>query len=144
LGMLVDDAVVIVEAIYYRLRRGDPPLASVTQGVGEVGLPVLASVATTIAAFLPLMLLSGILGKFMFIVPFVVTVGLLVSLLEAFWILPVHVLALGALPAGERGRVQALRERLTHGLRLRYARALVAVLRRPRQALLALLLVMAA
>lgn len=144
LGMLVDDAVVIVEAIYYRLQRGDPPLEAVTEGVGEVGLPVLASVATTIAAFLPLMLLSGILGKFMFIVPFVVTVGLLVSLFEAFWILPVHVLALGTPPAGERGRMQAWRERLTHGLRLRYARALVEVLRRPRRALLALLLVMAA
>ena len=144
LGMLVDDAVVIVEAIYYRLQRGDPPLQAVTEGVGEVGLPVLASVATTIAAFLPLMLLSGILGKFMFIVPFVVTVGLLVSLLEAFWILPVHVLALGARTARAPGRVQRWRARLTHGLRLRYARALVAVLRRPWRTLLALLLVMAA
>lgn len=144
LGMLVDDAVVIVEAIYYRLQRGDPPLQAVTEGVGEVGLPVLASVATTIAAFLPLMLLSGILGKFMFIVPFVVTVGLLVSLLEAFWILPVHVLALGARTARAPGRVQRWRARLTHGLRLRYVRALVAVLRRPWRTLLALLLVMAA
>lgn len=144
LGMLVDDAVVIVEAIYYRLQRGDPPLQAVTEGVGEVGLPVLASVATTIAAFLPLMLLSGILGKFMFIVPFVVTVGLLVSLLEAFWILPVHVLALGARTARAPGRVQRWRARLTHGLRLRYVCALVAVLRRPWRTLLALLLVMAA
>jgi Cation/multidrug efflux pump len=72
LGMLVDDAVVIVEAIYYRLQRGDPPREAVIGGVEEVGLPVLSSVLT-IAAFLPLMLLPGILGKFMFMVPFVVT-----------------------------------------------------------------------
>ncbi len=70
---------VIVEAIYYRLQRGDPPREAVVGGVEEVGLPVLSSVLTTIAAFLPLMLLPGILGKFMFVVPFVVTVGLLVT-----------------------------------------------------------------
>nr|HQV07938.1 efflux RND transporter permease subunit [Thauera sp.] len=139
LGMLVDDAVVIVEAIYYRLQRGDSPREAVIGGVGEVGLPVLSSVLTTIAAFLPLMLLPGILGKFMFIVPFVVTVGLLVSLLEAFWILPTHILALGMQPA-RRTRAQVLRERLTHWLRVKYARALVAVLRRRRIAAAALVL----
>ena len=139
LGMLVDDAVVIVEAIYYRLQRGDEAREAVIGGVAEVGLPVLSSVLTTVAAFLPLMLLPGILGKFMFIVPFVVTVGLLVSLAEAFWILPTHVLALGMQPV-RRTRAQVLRERLTHWLRVKYARALVAVLRRRRLAALALLL----
>ncbi|MER2553764.1 MAG: efflux RND transporter permease subunit [Thauera sp.] len=143
LGMLVDDAVVIVEAIYYRLQRGDPPREAVVAGVEEVGLPVLSSVLTTIAAFLPLMLLPGILGKFMFVVPFVVTVGLLVSLVEAFWILPTHILALGPQVAQRRSRVQATRERFTHWLRVKYARALVAVLRRRALALAVLVLVMA-
>ena len=104
--MLVDDAVVIVEAIYYRLQRGDPPHEAVVGGVEEVGLPVLSSVLTTIAAFLPLMLLPGILGKFMFVVPFVVTVGLLVSLVEAYWILPTHILALRPQPAQRPSRSQ--------------------------------------
>jgi len=49
LGMLVDDAVVIVESIYYRLQRGEPAREAVVNGIGEVGLPVLASVLTTIA-----------------------------------------------------------------------------------------------
>ncbi len=142
LGMLVDDAVVIVEAIYYRLQRGDDAREAVIGGVSEVGLPVLSSVLTTVAAFLPLMMLPGILGKFMFIVPFVVTVGLLVSLAEAFWILPTHVLALGMKPA-RRTRAQVLRERLTHWLRVKYARALVAVLRRRRLAAAALVLLVA-
>ncbi len=143
LGMLVDDAVVIVEAIYYRLQRGDDPRDAVIGGVSEVGLPVLSSVLTTVAAFLPLMLLPGILGNFMFIVPFVVTVGLLVSLAEAFWILPTHILALGLQPARRRTRAQVLRERLTHWMRVKYARALVAVLRRRRLAVAALLLLIA-
>jgi len=143
LGMLVDDAVVIVEAIYYRLQRGDDPRDAVIAGVGEVGLPVLSSVLTTIAAFLPLMLLPGILGKFMFVVPFVVTVGLLVSLAEAFWILPTHILALGMQPSRRRTRMQVLRERLTHWLRVAYARALVAVLRRRRLAMAVLVALVA-
>lgn len=135
LGMLVDDSVVIVEAIYYRLQRGDAPLRAVPGAVREVGAPVVAAVLTTIAAFLPLMLLPGIVGKFMFVVPFVVSVALLVSLVEAFWILPAHVLAFGTGRAGPPGRVQQLRERFTHALRVRYARLLVAVFRRPRRAL---------
>lgn len=144
LGMLVDDAVVVVEAIYYRLQRGEPPYRAVVDGVGEVALPVLSSVLTTIAAFLPLMLLPGILGDFMFVVPFVVTVGLLVSLVEAFWMLPAHVLAIRPDFVHRRSRAQAWRERFTHVLRVRYARVLVWVMRRPKRALGTLGLVMAA
>jgi multidrug efflux pump subunit AcrB len=76
LGMLVDDAVVIVEAIYYRMQRGEQAHASRLGAVREGLAPVLASVLTTMAAFLPLMLLPGIVGKFMFVIPFVVTLGL--------------------------------------------------------------------
>lgn len=125
LGMLVDDAVVVVEAVYYRLARGEPVEQAVINGVTEVAWPVASSVATTIAAFLPLMLLPGILGKFMFLVPFVVTAGLAVSLLEAFWMLPAHVLAIRPDPGGRRGRTQIWRERFTHWLRVKYARLLV-------------------
>ena len=142
LGMLVDDAVVVVEAIYYRMQRGEPAYAAVMDGVREVALPVLSSVLTTIAAFLPLMLLPGIVGKFMFVVPFVVTVGLLVSLAEAFWILPTHILAIRP-DYARRGRAQVLRERFTHWVRMKYARLLVRVMRRPKSALAVLVLVMA-
>ena len=142
LGMLVDDAVVIVESIYYRLQRGELPRSAVINGISEVGLPVLASVLTTIAAFLPLMLLPGILGDFMFIVPFVVTVGLLVSLLEAYWIMPTHILILGL--DSRRSRLQPWRERFTRSVRVKYARLLVTVMRRPKAGMAALVLVMAA
>lgn len=134
LGMLVDDAVVIVEAIYYRMQRGEAPHSAVVNGVGEVAFPVFSSVATTCAAFLPLMLLPGILGKFMFVVPFVVTVALAVSLIEAYWILPVHILALRP-DFTKKSRLQVWRERFTHRLRVKYAQALIKVMRWPKLSL---------
>jgi multidrug efflux pump subunit AcrB len=127
LGMLVDDAVVVVEAIYYRLQRGQEALAASIAALREVFAPVASSVFTTVAAFLPLMLLPGIVGKFMFVVPFVVTMALLISLAEAFWILPVHVSALRIRPSGSRlGR---LRDRFNARIRVVYSRALIAVMR---------------
>ncbi len=63
LGMLVDDAVVVIEAIYYRLQRGEAPIDAVMNGVAEVAAPVTSAVLTTMAAFLPLMLLPGILSS---------------------------------------------------------------------------------
>jgi multidrug efflux pump subunit AcrB len=130
LGMLVDDAVVVVEAIYYRMQRGMQALDAAIEALSEVGKPVLAAVSTTTAAFLPLMLLPGILGDFMFIIPFVVTIGLAVSLVEAFWILPAHVSTMGA-SAIRSSRTQVLRVRYTHWVRVKYTRALIHVMRRP-------------
>ncbi|MFN2308878.1 MAG: efflux RND transporter permease subunit [Gammaproteobacteria bacterium] len=132
LGMLVDDAVVVVEAMYYRLQRGTAALQAAVDALREVAAPVTASVLTTIAAFLPLMLLPGIVGKFMFVIPFVVTLALLISLLEAYWMLPTHVVAT-RIDFGRPSRLQARRIRFTHGLRLRYSRLLLYVLRRPRR-----------
>ncbi len=128
LGMLVDDAVVLVEAMYFRMERGMKALDAALDSIREVGWPVLAAVSTTIAAFLPLMLLPGIVGKFMFVIPFVVTVGLTVSLVEAFWMLPAHVVVLGEHAIG-RSRSQALRERWTHRIRVKYTRLLIHVMR---------------
>ncbi|MCB1960473.1 MAG: efflux RND transporter permease subunit, partial [Rhodocyclaceae bacterium] len=135
LGMLVDDAVVVIEAIYYRLQRGEASMDAVINGVLEVAAPVTSAVLTTMAAFLPLMLLPGILGKFMFVVPFVVTVALGVSLFEAFWILPTHVMGIRPRAHQQTSAGQARRVRFTHWVRVRYARALIAVMRRPRRAL---------
>ena len=130
LGMLVDDAVVVVEAMYYRMQRGAGRLEAAVDSLREVGKPVASAVATTIAAFLPLMLLPGIVGKFMFVIPFVVTVGLSISLLEAFWILPAHVIAFHQ-PLDAEAATDKWRRRWTHGLRIRYTRMLCFVMRRP-------------
>ncbi|MCL4759163.1 MAG: efflux RND transporter permease subunit [Rhodocyclaceae bacterium] len=143
LGMVVDDAVVVVEAIYYRISRGETPLSAVVEGVREVAAPVVSAILTTVAAFLPLMLLPGILGKFMFVVPFVVTMALLISLLEAFWILPAHVLAIRPDYRRRPSRVQRAREAITHALRVKYARLLIGVMRWPRTGLAVVVLMMA-
>ncbi len=136
LGMLVDDAVVVVEAMYYRLQRGSEALDAALDALREVAQPVTSAVMTTMAAFLPLMLLPGIVGKFMFVIPFVVTVGLAVSLVEAFWILPSHVIGLSSRrrpPAVFRGRIQGTRARWTHWIRVKYTKMLCYVMRRPRR-----------
>lgn len=130
LGMLVDVSVVMVEAIYYRLRLGQAPLSAATRALREVGVPLTASVLTTIAAFLPLMLMPGIIGKFMFVVPFVVTVGLLFSLVQAFWVLPTQVVHSRYRPV--RGQLDR-RARFSRRLRTSYVRALAYVLRRPKR-----------
>jgi multidrug efflux pump subunit AcrB len=147
LGMLVDDAVVVVEDIYYRIERGSAPIEAALAAMGSVAAPVLASVATTMSAFLPLMLLPGIVGKFMFVIPLVVTVGLLISLLEAFWILPSHVISLRErsrrkpAPSGWQASLRAWRWRFSHGLRLRYTTALIYALRRARLTLTMVVLI---
>ena len=130
LGMLVDDTVVITEAIYYRIARGADALTATLGAIREVGLPVLAAVSTTIAAFLPLMLMPGIVGKFMMLVPLVVTLALLMSLLEAYWMMPAHAVGL-KLDFTRPSRVQPLRERATHTLRVKYTRLLVKLMRHP-------------
>lgn len=136
LGMLVDDAVVVVEAIYYRIQRGMSGLDASLGALGEVALPVTSAVMTTMAAFLPLMLLPGILGKFMFVIPFVVTLGLLVSLIEAFWILPAHVISLPGGTGQSKDKKVSRRVRVTRLLRLKYAKILCHIMRRPRRYLL--------
>lgn len=130
LGMLVDDAVVVVDAIHYRMVRGVESIQACLEGIREVFTPVLTSVLTTVAFFVPLMMMPGVVGKFMMVVPLVVTLALLISLVEAFWMLPAHVAALNPRP-NRASRIGALRTRLTHRLRVGYSRLLTRVLRHP-------------
>ena len=124
LGMLVDDAVVVVEAIYYRLHRGANAFTAAVESLKEVARPVTTAVLTTIAAFLPLMLLPGILGDYMRVIPMVVSIALAISLVEAFWMLPAHVI--GARVSFDRpSRLHRLRTRLTHWVQIRYVRLLL-------------------
>lgn len=143
LGMLVDDAVVVVEAIYYRLQRGHSGVEAAVDALREVGAPVLAAVMTTMAAFLPLMLLKGVVGEFMFVIPFVVTVGLAVSLVEAFWILPTHVISLGSNAVDASDNKNNWRVRWTNKIRERYVRLLSKFMRRPWILVLAVLALLA-
>lgn len=140
LGMLVDAMVVVIESIYYRLVRGLPAADAVIEGLREVWKPVLTSVLTTLAAFMPLLLLPGILGQFMSVVPMVVSTALLLSLVQAFWILPTHVTAA---KIDLRSRPSAMQRRRTvwmRHIRSRYTRWLARVMRRPGMMLVSALL----
>ena len=130
LGMLVDVAVVMVEAMIYRLHQGQETIDAALNAMKEVGWPILAAVLTTIAAFLPLMLLPGILGDFMRVVPMVVTIALVISLIQAFWILPSQT-HLFHLKADQSRHLTGFRERFLLGLQNAYGRFLVKSFRYP-------------
>lgn len=91
LGMVVDDAIIVAENIYRHIEDGEDVRNAVINGVSEVIVPVAGTILTTIAAFAPLMFMSGIMGKFMWVLPAVVSMALLMSWLEAMFILPSHV-----------------------------------------------------
>lgn len=89
LGMLVDNGIVIVENIYRHMDEGESSKNAVIHGVGEVAMPIIASTATTLAAFLPLALWPGIMGEFMKYLPITLMIVLGSSLFVALVINPV-------------------------------------------------------
>lgn len=89
LGMLVDNGIVIVENIYRHLDEGLPSKQAVIKGVGEVAMPIIASTATTLAAFVPLAFWPGIMGEFMKYLPITLMIVLGSSLFVALVINPV-------------------------------------------------------
>ena len=90
LGILVDDAIIVGENVYTHYSRGKSPAAAVVDGLKEVGGPVVMAVSTTVVAFSPLLFISGIMGKFIAVMPLAVIIILIVSLGEALIILPSH------------------------------------------------------
>jgi len=103
LGMVVDDAIVVGENVYRLMEDGmDPEQAAIT-GTAQVGRPVIATILTSIVAFLPILMLSGQIGNLLRPLPLVVTLCLIVSIFEALTILPVH-LAHWAAPRVVKGK----------------------------------------
>jgi multidrug efflux pump subunit AcrB len=110
LGIIVDDAIVVSEDADTHRRRGEAPEQAVLGGARRMFWPVVAASLTTVAAFIPLMLVGGIIGNIMFDIPFVMIMVIMASLLESFLILPSHLkLALQG-QAGQHG--SRLRQRL--------------------------------
>lgn len=89
LGMLVDNAIVVVENIYRFVDKGYKPLDAARLAVGEIAIPIIASTATTLAAFLPLAFWGGITGEFMKNLPVTLIIVLTSSLVVALVIIPV-------------------------------------------------------
>ena len=89
-GILVDDAIVVAENIYAHYEQGKSAIEAAKIGTSEVLAPVFTSVATTILAFMPFFFLEGGMGKFMWQLALVIIAALTFSLIEAFLILPSH------------------------------------------------------
>ncbi|MEM9728322.1 MAG: efflux RND transporter permease subunit [Myxococcota bacterium] len=90
LGMVVDDAIVVGEAIYKQRADGKPRLQAAVDGVREVAKPVFFSVLTTCVAFMPMLFVPGAAGQFFRVVPLVVISVLVISLVESVFVLPSH------------------------------------------------------
>lgn len=116
-GMLVDHAIVMVENVYRHIEDGEEFRAAIINGTEEVMWPVIATVATTLAAFIPVLMIRGTSGEFGSILPKAVILTLVGSLLEALLILPAHYWdwgsrkreepAVGAGPSGLFARIRA-------------------------------------
>ncbi len=127
LGIIVDDAIVVSENTYRYMEEGLPPQEAAVRGTQEVLAPVVATVVTTIAAFLPMLLLAGTMGKFMSVIPKVVTFALIASLMEALVILPSHLADWSSKKHRKGGTHRS--ERWFKALRAYYARFLAFSLR---------------
>jgi len=88
LGMLVDNGIVVVENVYRLLDEGNSKIDAARFGVGEVAMPIIASTATTLAAFLPLAFWPGMMGEFMKYLPITLIIVLGSSLFVALFINP--------------------------------------------------------
>jgi HAE1 family hydrophobic/amphiphilic exporter-1 len=94
-GIIVDDAIVVCENIYRHVQEGTEVYQAIVVGTSEVGLPVISSTLTTVAAFLPMLIMSGSTGEFFAQIPIAVAFALTASLIECLLILPIHYLDFG-------------------------------------------------
>lgn len=102
LGIIVDDAIVVGEHTATRFAEGDDPYEAAENGAGRMIKPVTAAMLTTVASFAPILLISGIIGQIMGVLPIVVIAVLIASVIECFFILPGH-LAHALLPNKNKG-----------------------------------------
>lgn len=93
-GIVVDDAIVVIENIKRHRELGKAVKEAVVDGTSEVFWPVVSASLTTMAAFLPLLMMTGTVGDFFSLVPIAVSVALFISLIECLFFLPLHVVDL--------------------------------------------------
>jgi multidrug efflux pump subunit AcrB len=93
LGIIVDDTIVVGEQAVTEFEEGKSPERAVINGAQKMLSPVLASSLTTVAAFLPLMMLSSLMGQILKDIPLVAITMILASLLECFFIMPNHLVS---------------------------------------------------
>ncbi len=90
LGIVVDDAIVVGEDIVSHHERGATPAQAATAGAQRMWVPVMTSSMTTMAAFIPLLIIGGMMGDAVLALPTVLLCVIAASLIECFWVLPGH------------------------------------------------------
>jgi hydrophobic/amphiphilic exporter-1 (mainly G- bacteria), HAE1 family len=88
IGILVDDAIVVIENIHRHLEMGKPALRAAADATGEIGLAVLATTFSIVAVFVPVAVMKGIVGRFFFQFGMTVSFAVLVSLFVSFTLTP--------------------------------------------------------
>ena len=116
LGIVVDDAIIVGENIYRHQENHGEGLRGAIEGAREIGKPVTFAVLTTVAAFMPLMFVPGMMGKIFRVIPLIVIPCLLFSLIESLGILPAH---LSHIPRrGKPGPWRRFQSLFSNGLKL--------------------------
>src|SRR5678816_1962542 len=88
IGILIDDAIVVIENIHRHLEMGKPPMQAAREATGEIGLAVLATTFSIVAVFVPVAVMKGIIGRFFLQFGLTVSFAVLVSLLVSFTLTP--------------------------------------------------------
>ncbi|MCP4410547.1 MAG: efflux RND transporter permease subunit [Gammaproteobacteria bacterium] len=112
IGIIVDDGIVITENIWRYQENGLPPLEAAVEGAYSVYKPVLTTIITTALAFAPMFFMTGTLGSFVYVIPLVVLLALIISLAEITFVLPAHLIA------GSKEITSSARKATTRFLRL--------------------------
>ncbi len=87
-GLLIDDAIVVIENIYRHMSQGETPLEAAKSASDEIGLAVMATTFTIVAVFIPVAFMPGIVGRFFYQFGITISVAVLVSLFVAFTLTP--------------------------------------------------------
>ena len=114
LGIVVDDAIIVGESIYTKREQGMPPMRAALEGLYEVITPVTIGILTTVIAFVPMFFTTGFIGQVLVVIPLVVVSVLLMSLVEACFILPSHLSNVKA--NGLNGAIPLVQSKLRNGL----------------------------
>jgi HAE1 family hydrophobic/amphiphilic exporter-1 len=88
IGLLIDDAIVVIENIHRHLEKGEPPLKAAASGTAEIGLAVMATTLSIVAVFAPVATMQGLIGRFFFQFGLTVSIAVLVSLFVSLTLTP--------------------------------------------------------
>ncbi|MBL8606280.1 MAG: efflux RND transporter permease subunit [Myxococcales bacterium] len=134
-GLVVDDAVMVMENIYRHAEMGKDKRLAAADGTKEITFAALAATLAVIAIFLPVVFMSGVIGKFFFQFGVTLSVAVMLSYLEAITLAPARCAQMLRASREDRGRLGRIADRGFGALERGYARVLRAALRHPAKVL---------